>query len=695
MKQLILNIAVTGLLIVSVLFMACVQKTGVMGMKNIQETDIQSAINALVEMHGDAQMDRIETGVRQAGQFWTKSDGSETDFIEFCKQNFITDPVVLDQTLNRFEKNTESVGGHLLEIVRDLREPMDLDIGPMLPVDYAFAEYSPFAHVNEDLYKSKIAFHALLNFKRHTLEERLEMGPDWSRKDWAKARLAEQFLARVPSEVGQEINKAYVLADDYIANYNIYMHHVLDENGKRLFPPGLRLLAHWNLRDELKAQYDNPEGLPRQELIYRVMQNIIDQTIPKMAINNPAVDWHIKDNTVTVSAVDTENRSAPGEVKPDPEPDTRYQRLLDVFHAEKRADPFYPATPTKIDRRFQLNREIPEEEVTALFESLLTSDAFKRTGQLISKKLGRPLRPFDIWYNGFRTKSAYSEQELDRIVAKKYPEPAAFQKDMRRMLLELGFKRKTAGFLASKIVVDPARGSGHAWGAERREDNAHLRTRVAETGMNYKGYNIAVHEFGHNCEQVISLNLVDNTLLSGVPNNAFTEAFAFVFQARDLELLGLKQKDPLEPHLNALQNFWATCEIAGVSLVDIRVWHWMYDNPKASPAELKGAVIQIAKDVWNQYYAPVFGIGDVSLLAIYSHMIHSGLYLPDYPIGHIICFQIEQYLEGKTLGVEMERMCRLGSITPGAWMQAAVKAPISTEPMLNASDRALAVLEKM
>jgi len=31
-------------------------------------------------------------------------------------------------------------------------------------------------------------------------------------------------------------------------------------------------------------------------------------------------------------------------------------------------------------------------------------------------------------------------------------------------------------------------------GAEMRSEKAHLRTRVEKTGMNYKGYNIAIHE---------------------------------------------------------------------------------------------------------------------------------------------------------------------------------------------------------
>ena len=40
----------------------------------------------------------------------------------------------------------------------------------------------------------------------------------------------------------------------------------------------------------------------------------------------------------------------------------------------------------------------------------------------------------------------------------------------------------------------------------------------------------------------------------------------------------------------------------------------------------------------------------------------------------------------------MERMCRLGSITPGIWMQEAVGGPISTVPLLQAAEEALDAL---
>src|SRR4029453_19137509 len=218
---------------------------------------------------------------------------------------------------------------------------------------------------------------------------------------------------------------------------------------------------------------------------------------------------------------------------------------------------------------------------------------------------------------------------------------------------------------ASNIVVDPSRGAGHALGAGRRGDKAHLRTRVEKGGMNYKGFNIAVHEMGHNVEQTFSLNLIDHTLLAGVPNNAFTEALAFVFQNRDLELLGLAKPDAEGEGLKTLNDFWGTYEIAGVALVDIGVWQWMYDHPNAAPAELREATIQISKDVWNRYYAPVFKRRDVVLLGIYSHMIDSFLYLPDYPIGHMIAFQIEEQMEkAGNIGAEFERMATVGRGTP-------------------------------
>jgi hypothetical protein len=260
---------------------------------------------------------------------------------------------------------------------------------------------------------------------------------------------------------------------------------------------------------------------------------------------------------------------------------------------------------------------------------------------------------------------------------------------MPNLLIKLGYAPDRAKFLSSKITVEAARGSGHAWGAESRDDIARLRTRLTPKGMDYKGFNIAVHEMGHNVEQTISLYNVDYYMLQGVPNTAFTEALAFVFQKRDLSLLGIAENNPLKQPLTTLDIFWGSYEIMGVSLVDMYTWKWLYDHPKAIASELKTAVIDIAKSIWNKYYAPVLGTPDSPLLAIYSHMIDNPLYLANYPFGHIIEFQLEEYLHNRNLTKEIDRCFALGCLAPQIWMQQAVGAHVSTTPLLSAVHRAV------
>jgi hypothetical protein len=398
-------------------------------------------------------------------------------------------------------------------------------------------------------------------------------------------------------------------------------------------------------------------------------------------IDNPDLLWSPQANQAWTLAKEP--------VELEREPDTRYVKLLDMFHAVMAADPYNPTTPSYIDRRFNEERQIPEQEVEDLLVAVLSSDEFKQTAERIRTALGRPLEPFDIWYDGFKARGEIGEDELDRIISSRYPDVEAFQNDLPRILTALGFDAEKAAWLAGRIVVDPARGAGHAMGAQRREDQAHLRTHFGSGGMDYKGYNIAIHELGHNVEQVFSLNGIDHWWLNGVPNTAFTEAFAFVFQGRDLELLGLAPPSAEAKQLEALDMLWSTAEIAGVSLVDMKVWHWMYEHPDATPAELREATLSIARDVWNRYFAPVFEVEDSEILSVYSHMIAYGLYLPDYAIGHIVAFQLAEALQGPQFGVEFERMARQGIVSPDAWMRGAVGKPLSADALLASANEAL------
>jgi hypothetical protein len=655
---------------------------------------VQDLEQTLVARHGESQHARIAKGLGQVAMFWRAEDGDAEDLATFVDMYFAPEGPELDALFERLEFGMESLDGHMLEISRDWRRQSELELGPAYSFDELMAAYAPGAHVLEDCYRNKLAFVVLLNFPMSTLEERQEAGGDWTRRQWAEARLVDRFDKRIPAEVSQAYAEASAEAETYIAGYNLWVHHVLDKKGKRPFAPGKRLLSHWNLRDELKAQYANGKaGLNAQRTMARAMERIVDQTIPACVIDNPFVDWNPFTNEVTRTDVQDSDRPIPDEVEVSDarEPDRRYEVLLKDFQAVRLQDPYSPNAPTHIARSFEEGRQLPEARVKKMLEDVCGSPLVKDVARIIRKRLGRKLEPFDIWYNGLRPTSTVSEAELDVITRERYPTAQAFDEDIENILKTLGFSEERATFLASKIDVDPARGSGHAAGAARRADNARLRTRVGKSGMDYKGFNIAVHELGHNVEQVFGLNMVDHTLLQGVPNTSFTEAMAYTFQNRDLEILGVPRKeDPRAKALKVLGQFWHTYEISGVSLVDMAIWHWMYEHPDATPAELRDATLQIAKDVWNQYFAPVFGQKDCTLLAIYSHIMHAFLYIPDYAVGHLIAHQVEDQIEksGNVAG-EVERMCRLGNIAPDLWMTQATGTPVSADALLAATAEAV------
>ncbi|HEY5510334.1 MAG TPA: hypothetical protein VIK10_04820 [Prolixibacteraceae bacterium] len=647
----------------------------------ISEKSIKDAADSLVIKHGTALSAIIQKGVKHAASLWTPGDGTEAEFVSFCSANYVGDPKRRSLLLQKLSNYFESIEGHFNKMTLDLRQNVDLNNGELLEIDKIFSGYSVGAHLNEDLYKNKIAFMVALNFPYYSLKEKETFGMGWNREQWAAARMGDQFVARVPAEVTQAVAKAEADADIYISEYNIQMGSLRTEEGEQLFPDKMSLLSHWNLRDEIKADYaDKDKGLVKQKMIYFIMQHIINQDIPSKVINNPAYIWKPFSNQVLQN-----DKVVPCAA----EPNARYQQILNNFHAQQAVDPFQPEMNTFILRKFSGEMEIPQEEVEALFDNYLKSPRLVKIGKIIADRLGRKLEAFDIWYDGFKARSEFPQEKLDGMTTSKYPDPKAFEKDMPVILGKLGWSKERAAYLADKMVVDPARGSGHAWGAGMKGEKAHLRTRIADTGMDYKGYNIAVHEFGHNVEQTISLYDVDYYMMNGVPSTAFTEALAFIFQSRDLSLLGLSGQSKNQKNLNMLDTSWSLMEIMGVGLVDMRTWKWMYSHPNAKAEELKKAVIQIATEVWNTYFAPVFGIKDQPILAIYSHMISNPLYLAAYSYGQIIEFQIEDYLVGKRFSDEIDRIYQQGRLIPQIWMQGAVGNKLSVAPIIKQLDEAL------
>ena len=673
----------------------------------ISDTTIQASIAAITTAHPEADVALVTRGVEQVATLWQENDGSEADFQDLVSRSYAgtcEERIVL---YNRLTHIIEQCSQSADMLNNTLQEPTTLlGKGEPTQVDWIISGYSPMAHFTEDMFANKIAHVCVLNFPHYSLEEKNTLGKDWSRQEWAYARLGDVFTDRVPGNVIATYSQALSQAENYIAGYNIMMHCLRNEQGEQLWQEPMALLSHWNLRDELKSNYVAGDeammrlGEEKQELIYQVMLRIIRQEIPNCVINNDNFVWCPQTNEV----IRQEGERAPHKATSfvgDPaeamrqetrEPDTRYQQIINIFRAGQQIDTYRHDAPTHVLRTFNEDLEIPMEEIEALFTQLIESDEIKQVAALIREHLGRDLRPYDIWYDGFKSRSNISEDILTAETRKRYPNAMAFEKDMPRMLVELGFANEKAHAIASHIVVEAARGSGHARPCVGREQPARLRTRVGDNGMDYKGYNIAIHEFGHNVEEVISLYDIDYYTLAGIPNTGFTEASAFLFQERDLQLLHKN----LQTSQNAEQIFdliWGMYEIMGVSLVDIQMWKWLYDHPKANAADLREAVVHIAGEVWNKYYFPILGEKDSPLLGIYSHMVGYALYLPAYPIGNLVQYQLEEHLTQcatpEEWAKEYTRIYQQGCLTPDAWMRKAVGKPMSVEPILTAVREAL------
>ena len=445
---------------------------------------VDDTVKAIVAKHGEASEAAARRGVAQVAARWFAEDGDAAAFAAFCTERFAADDAARQAIFDRLETVLEQVDGRLHEIRRMVLTPQDLDTGPVSDLDLALGDLDLAAHVDDDLFKTKVAFTALLNFPVHTLSERLAQGPSWSREEWARSRMMDRFDVRLPAAVAQEAAKPFTAAEQYIANYDIHTGRLVGDDGASLgFPADQKLITHWGLRDELKSHYgEGKAGLAKQRAIQKVMERIVRQEIPEAVIGNPDVTWNPFTNAVRPAKPGSTNA-----VAADREPDTRYAKLLDTFRGVRLVDPYCPTAPTYIQRKFEMDRQVPEKEVEALLVSVLTSQEVKDLAVRIRKDLGRPLEPFDIWYAGFSSRAGKSEAELDAITRAKYPTVASFQAGLPAILTGLGFTPEKASWLSDRIVVDPSRGAGHAMGAERREDKAHLRTRIPDGGMLYKG----------------------------------------------------------------------------------------------------------------------------------------------------------------------------------------------------------------
>ena len=656
------------------------QDTGVVKSEADLNAASKEAIEELTEQYGEKEKARIYRGVNNVASIWFNEDGDSESFKKFCVKNFVPSGQELDQVLSIVESQYENIRGHMREINISLDLPVTTYKRDIYEIDRLFSNTGP----DIDPYRSKLAFALALNFPFYTQDEKEESGSQWSRKKWAMVRIGDMYDHRQDPSIETEKEP---LPDDLVDYTNLYiisMDRILSPDMEILFPEGTRLNCHNGLRDEIKGLYTRDNPLVRQKVIGNIVMHIIYQTIPECMIGETDKYWEPVSNRVYNKEgdeyVETEYTA---------EPDRRYKNLLYRLKSKMADDELYPEGSTYITRTFD-SRQISEEKVVDLLESVVGAPEMAGVAEILKKRLGRNLEPFDIWYPGFQSQSKHNMDELDQILREKYPDPMAFQEDIPNILRRVGFDSEMADLLGSHVIVDPVPSGGHSNGPQMKGASARLRTRFEPYGLNYKGYRIGMHELGHTIEQNVSMYMTDHYFLKGIPSSPFTECMADLIAYRDVVGLGVSPEyTDEEKELNALASFWFVCEMGADALHEIKVWHWFYEHPDASVEELKTAVIDIANEVWNKYFAEIYSIKDFPILSIYNHFINGSLYLHSYPLGNIILMQLEEYFEGRDFAREMVRMCTIGKLTPDLWMQEATGEPVSSEPMLRAVRKAI------
>lgn len=613
----------------------------------------------LVARFGAAQRGRIQRGLAQAARAWRAEDGGAAEFEDCVRTWYLGDEAAREALFRRLEAVLAGLEGTARTARIGLDRPLEVDAGPPAPADPLLAGLDPGVHLAGDAYRNRLAFAVLLNFPLTSLEERLRDGASWSVRQWAEARLAERFGLRAPAAALQDRDAAVAAARSWLAGESLPLERVTAARGRRPFPPGLPPLDPWNPRELVQAQYPlGRTGLERQRALQQVLEGRLD----------------------------------PGGAGP--EADARYRAWLAVFRAERQLDAWSPLAPTLVARRCAGDYQQPEATLRALLEEVCGSPLAARAARLAQGRLGRPLEPFDLWYDGFRSGPGPAEADLDARARRRYPDLAAFGRDLPRLLQALGFTPDQAAWLGDRLRVEPARGPGHARGPAGPGEPAYLRLRSGPGGLDRAGLARALHVGGHGAAACYARLRPPSPLLAGLPGPAAAEALAFLLQDRARALLGEPEPDARGRALAVLDAFWATWAAAGPALVDLDAWRWLYGHPAATPADLRAAVLAGARSVWNRWYAPVLGSRDRTLLATHGHLVDGRMYLPAYPLGRLMAFQLQRRVEqAGRLGPEFERVASQGRLTPDLWLQRAAGAPLEAEPLLAAAGAALTQLE--
>lgn len=656
----------------------------------IKESTIQETTLKLEKLYG--KNNRIERGVKHTAKLWMEGDGTAEEFTKFAVRYYVNDKDSLYNLILDLSQRFQLIDGYSFKVNRIFSIPINVDTGRITPLEELFGNYSIGANTDKGYYNSKIAFLVSLNYPYYTDQEKEKYGDNWSSTEWGYALLGDRFKERdtnqqkseekeenaTKNEKGDEIMKT-VSGDSqlYANNSTISLSSICDPNGKILFNDDIQLLFHWKMRDEIKMLYDlaDPQKLEKQKAIYQAMSRFIDQTIPKQLIQGVGYKWNpytneLKKDGQIVKNVSTDN--------------LRYAYIRNLFISKYKDQP----DSTKYFNDYFKNYGVSAEQVENMYIEILASSEAKEIAQIMKKKLNRKLEPFDVWYTGFNYRSNFETSQLDAKIKALYPTPLSLEKAIPSILQKLGFSQEKADYYGSKIQVDPARANGHSEGADMPGEKAHIRTNFRKDGLDFGGYQTAMHELGHSVQQTIATYKIYIDAQRSLPNSGVVESAAVLFEFRTWKSL-LEDSDCNMENMLVLDNFWATYEIIGPALWELRIWQWMYHIKEFTIEELKDKSIAIAEDIWNKYYAPVIGTKNHLMQAVYNHTLNASLYLSSYALAHLIHIQIEDYIVGKDFCIEVERIFGQGNMAPNVWMKRAVGAGLSADPILNYTQKTL------
>lgn len=633
--------------------------------KQSHNKEINSAVQALVKLHGVKSKENIAEGVQACARIWDWRKDNAASFHNFCLEQYVPIGKPKTKLLERLDQLNRTLSGSFMIMRKELRAGLDIADYELTPAEKIFGSFSPSTHLQEDFRAAKIAQLVQLNFGTDSTV------PPRSREAWAARRLADWGRENVPASLMALAAQTAADVDQFVSGYNLYIDSIDFGDPEIKFPKGTRLISHWGLRDYMMEIYDEPNAIKKQRAILGLLERVVDGEIPAEMLDDPKVKWNLPKQTLLINGKNVKARG---------QGPLRWANFQKMWKVMNKVDPF-TRYGNMIDTKFLEERELAEDRVKKILTDILSSPAAEEVGVFLKEKFGRPLEPFDLYYKDFGS-SANSESQTNSNVdvARKFPNRDALQSAIPEILVKLGFEKEFAKFAGEKIRVDNGRSAGHAWSPYGEHDLQLLRVRVPAEGISEIEFSTFMHELGHAVEGVISSFLMDYGSLWGVPNSAITEAFAFTFQDRADFVLG--RPDNRDKQVTTLQRFWEAFEIAGPALTEIEFFHWLYKNPKATPLQMQTAIRKIGDNIWAKYHARIFGDKGYGLMSAYSHILWCDLYLADYPLGYVCAYQIRRFLEGKNLGEEMLRMCKSGSVYPDVWMKNAVGRSIEATPLL-------------